>query len=70
MSTKDVPLDAPGIPWDVWHEQQVERIFAEARERRDHQSVPKTDAEKNHRSQLSAISREEERLLDISPCDE
>lgn len=66
MSTKDVPLDAPGVPWEVWHKQQIERIFAEARERRGSQSVPKTDAEKNHRPQPS-ISREEEQLLGSSP---
>ncbi|MGH9655111.1 MAG: hypothetical protein ACRD6B_16795 [Bryobacteraceae bacterium] len=34
MALRDIPPDAAGIPWAVWHEQQIERIFAEAREKR------------------------------------
>jgi ribonucleoside-diphosphate reductase alpha chain len=38
MALEDVPPDAPGIAWAVWHEQQIERIFAEAREKRQRNS--------------------------------
>ena len=34
MLLRDVPVDAVGIPWEQWMEQQRERIFAEARTKR------------------------------------
>jgi hypothetical protein len=34
MSLDDVPVDAVGISWEQWMEQQRERIFAEARAKR------------------------------------
>ena len=34
MLLRDVPVDAVGIPWEEWMEQQRERIFAEARAKR------------------------------------
>jgi len=34
MLLRDVPVDAIGIPWEQWMEQQRERIFAEARTKR------------------------------------
>jgi len=34
MLLHDVPVDAVGIPWEQWMEQQRERIFAEARTKR------------------------------------
>jgi hypothetical protein len=34
MLLHDVPVDAIGIPWEQWMEQQRERIFAEARAKR------------------------------------
>ena len=34
MSLHDVPVDAVGISWEEWMEQQRERIFAEARTKR------------------------------------
>jgi hypothetical protein len=34
MSLDDVPVDAVGISWEQWMEQQRERIFAEARGKR------------------------------------
>jgi hypothetical protein len=34
MTLRDIPPDAVGISWAGWQEQQRERIFAEARERR------------------------------------
>lgn len=34
MLLHDVPVDAVGIPWEQWMEQQRERIFAEARAKR------------------------------------
>ena len=73
MAAKDIPLDAPGIPWQVWHEQQIERIFAEAREKRKQQVAPATTiSEKTHASKAAAPScnRDEDRLLAISPYDE
>lgn len=33
MSLQGVPVDAVGIPWDQWMEQQREHIFVEARRR-------------------------------------
>lgn len=35
MSLQGVPVDAVGIPWDQWMEQQREHIFVEARRRRN-----------------------------------
>jgi hypothetical protein len=40
MSLDDVPVDAVGIPWEQWMEQQRERIFAEARAKRRARSGP------------------------------
>jgi hypothetical protein len=34
MALRDIPPDAPGVPWKEWQQMQVDRIFAEARERR------------------------------------
>jgi len=34
MLLHDVAVDAVGIPWEQWMEQQRERIFAEARAKR------------------------------------
>jgi hypothetical protein len=34
MTLRDIPPDAVGISWAEWQDQQRERIFAEARERR------------------------------------
>jgi hypothetical protein len=34
MSLEDVPVDAVGMSWEQWMEQQRERIFAEARGKR------------------------------------
>lgn len=34
MMLADIPADAVGCLWAEWQEQQSERIFAEARERR------------------------------------
>ena len=34
MSLDNVPVDAVGISWEQWMEQQRERIFAEARAKR------------------------------------
>ena len=34
MLLHDVPVDAVGISWEQWMEQQRERIFAEARAKR------------------------------------
>jgi hypothetical protein len=34
MSLDDVPVDAVGISWEQWMEQQWERIFAEVRAKR------------------------------------
>ena len=34
MSLDDAPVDAVGISWEQWMEQQRERIFAEARAKR------------------------------------
>jgi hypothetical protein len=34
MLLHDVPVDAVGIAWEQWMEQQRERIFAEARAKR------------------------------------
>ena len=34
MSLEDVSVDAVGISWEQWMEQQRERIFAEARAKR------------------------------------
>ncbi len=73
MAPEDVPLDAPGIPWDVWHEQQIERLFAEARNQRKQQPVPlKPTSEKAEfsGSTTSSRGRDADRLLDPSPYDE
>jgi hypothetical protein len=35
MLLHDVPVHAVGISWEQWMEQQRERIFAEARRRRN-----------------------------------
>jgi len=40
MLLRDVPVDAIGIPWEQWMEQQRERIFAEARTKRLSASGP------------------------------
>jgi hypothetical protein len=40
MSLDDVPVDAVGISWEQWMEQQRERIFAEARANRRAASGP------------------------------
>jgi hypothetical protein len=40
MSLDDVPVDAVGISWEQWMEQQRERIFAEARAKRRAASGP------------------------------
>ena len=34
MLLQDMPVDAVGISWEQWMEQQRERIFAEARTKR------------------------------------
>ena len=73
MASIDIPLDAPGIPWDVWHEQQIEKVFAEAREQRRRQPAPQEPIPEKVESSgfiSSSRSRDEDRLLDISPYDE
>ena len=73
MASKDIPLDAPGIPWNVWYEQQIEKLFAEAREQRKRQPAPvKPISEKVESSEFtsSSRSRDADRLLDISPYNE
>jgi hypothetical protein len=44
MLLHDVPVDAVGIPWEQWMEQQRERIFAEARAKRLAASGPAAPA--------------------------
>jgi hypothetical protein len=44
MSLDDVPVDAVGISWEQWMEQQRERIFAEARAKRRAASGPSAHA--------------------------
>lgn len=74
MAAKDIPLDAPGIPWDVWYEQQVERIFSDAREKRKHvQSEPETHVSSQPveaRQSFQATSSADDQLLAIAPYDE
>lgn len=74
MISKDIPPDAPGIPWDVWYEQQIERIFAEAREKRQQLPIPaKTTPEKTKHSAGSSATPDRDddwQLLEISPYDE
>jgi len=45
MLLDDVPVDAVGIPWKEWIEQQRERIFVEARAKRLAASGPDPLAE-------------------------
>jgi hypothetical protein len=76
MAASDIPLDAPGIPWDVWYEQQIDRIFAEAREKQKQQSSSTKAMKRSSanitcsRSADSIPIRDEDRLLEISSYDE
>ncbi len=73
MAHNEIPLDAPGIPWDTWYEQQIDRIFAEARDRRNQATVRATPApESTKYSAIPATTRsgDDERLLAFSPYDE
>ena len=40
MLLRDVPVDAVGVPWEQWMQQQRQRIFAEARGNRLAASSP------------------------------
>jgi hypothetical protein len=33
MAVRHIPPEATGIPFDTWYEQELNRMFAEARER-------------------------------------
>jgi len=73
MAHNEIPLDAPGIRWDVRYEQQINRIFAEARERRSQAALQVTFVSDN--TNYSAVgstarSGDDERLLAFSPYDE
>ncbi|HEY3453743.1 MAG TPA: hypothetical protein VGK64_04015 [Bryobacteraceae bacterium] len=59
MLLRDVPVDAVGIPWEQWMEQQRERIFAEARTKRLAASGPSAFAQSpmlQESTQLSPVS--------------
>jgi hypothetical protein len=59
MLLRDLPVDAVGIPWEQWMEQQRERIFAEARTKRLAASGPSALAQSpmvQETIQLSPVS--------------
>jgi hypothetical protein len=74
MALKDIPPDAPGVPWAVWHEQQIERIFAEARARRERSGTEANRQSSNDSAALQPTSASarttDDTLLEISPYDE
>ncbi len=59
MLLQHVPVDAVGIPWEQWIEQQRERIFAESRAKRLAASGPSTLAQSLmlRETELSRVSR-------------
>jgi hypothetical protein len=60
MSLDDVPVDAVGISWEQWMEQQREHIFADARAKRRAVSGPSAFAE-------SPMLQETTQLPPVSP---
>lgn len=74
MALRDVPPDAPGIPWALWHEQQIERIFAEARGNQKQIPVEANEQVSNQpvavREPFASTSPADDVLLEISPYDE
>jgi hypothetical protein len=56
MSLQEVPVDAIGIPWEQWMEQQRERIFAEARTKRLAASGPSALAQSPMVQQTTQLS--------------
>ena len=56
MSLDDVPVDAVGISWEQWMEQQRERIFAEARTKRLAASGPSVFAQSPIFQQTTQLS--------------
>lgn len=74
MALKDVPPYAPGIPWAVWHEQQIERIFAEARANQKQIPVEANEQVSNQpvavREPFPSASPADDVLLEISPYNE
>lgn len=73
MVRHEIPFDAPGIPWDVWYEQQIDRIFAQACESRARlKSQASTQPENTTHSARAAAAtgRDNDRLLTFSPYNE
>jgi hypothetical protein len=70
MALEDVPPDAPGVSWAVWHEQQIERIFVEAREKRQRNSsrddAPVSTQPMEPRRPLASTNPDDDRLFDLS----
>ena len=56
MLLRDVPVDAVGIPWEEWMEQQRERIFAEARTKRLAASDPSALAQSQRVQETTQLS--------------
>lgn len=58
MAHENIPPEARGISWDVWYEQQIDRIFAEARERRNQATVrPTTQPGSTKYSAMAVVAR-------------
>jgi len=76
MTFDDIPADTPGVPWAEWHEQQIERIFADAREKWKEEPSQAKSARADHAEQIDSSGqpacshRRDEPLLGIAPYDE
>jgi len=70
MTFDDISADTPGVPWAEWHEQQIERIFAEAREKWKHKPSPELPEQIDTSGQPACPHRQDEPLLEITSYDE
>lgn len=67
MALRDIPPDAVGVPWAVWYEQQIDRIFAEAREKRQRSAASEpANALPCEQQEIAAPAHGSMRLLDLS----